>query len=98
MNKEKAKILLRLYKEDLISADEFIILFEETPSNINTSNYPYTITTSTPDPNFHVYYPSSYSTGTNPLKNTATYSNSDPRTTVSNHLYKAFFDPEAPKI
>ena len=107
MNKEKAKILLRLYKEDLISVDEFMILFEETPNKISTSGYtyPYTITTSTPDPNFHVYYPSSNSGSTNSsngvvnnLINTPNYSNSDPRTTISSNLHKAFFDPEAPKI
>ena len=31
MNKEKAKILLRLFKEDVISSDEFMILMEENP-------------------------------------------------------------------
>lgn len=30
MNEEKAKILLRLYKQDLITADEFLILSKET--------------------------------------------------------------------
>ena len=107
MNKEKAKILLRLYKEDLISADEFMILFEETPVYINKNDntYPYTITTSTPDPNFHVYYPSSYSGSTNSsngvvnnLINTPNYSNSDQKTTISSNLHKAFFDSETSKI
>jgi hypothetical protein len=100
MNKEKAKILLRLYKEDLISADEFFILFEETPVYINKNDntYPYTITTSTPDPNFRIYYPNSSNGVVNNLINTPNYSSSDQKTTISSNLHKAFFDSEASKL
>jgi hypothetical protein len=35
MNEEKAKILLRLYKQNLITADEFLILCKEEPIYIS---------------------------------------------------------------
>lgn len=41
MNEEKAKILLRLYKQDLITVDEFLILCkgEEIHLHTNTPNW-----------------------------------------------------------
>ena len=68
MNEEKAKILLRLYKEDLITADEFLILSKE-PFYTN-NQIPNLDRIFTQSPIFNQSY---YTDGTGSYNSTSTY-------------------------
>lgn len=88
MNEEKAKILLRLYKQDLITSDEFLILCKETYYVPNTApNWtpaqPYI---NTP------YYTSG--TGLNSAKSTTDQHSS----TIGSNFFKKWINSEEPKF
>lgn len=103
MNEEKARILLRLYKEDLITTDEFLILCKEEPIYMYTStpnlihtqpliNTPYyTSGTGTGD----VTISTSRSNSTNSASpNLSTHQHS----TIGNSFSKKWNNPEEPRI
>ena len=78
MNEEKAKILLRLYKQDLITTDEFLILFKEEPIYI-----PHTIPNFIPTQPFNSPY---YTSGTGAGDVTITTSGSNSAKNVTSNV------------
>lgn len=102
MNEEKAKILLRLYKSDLISVDEFIILSKEDELYLHTD-------TSSWDPNMIKIQPliSHYGTASvtiDATKNTSTSNGVTPNLSTNQHstiggsFSKKWINPEEPKF
>lgn len=97
MNEEKAKILLRLYKEDLITADEFLILCKEAPIYM-PSTTPNWIQT---QPFINTPY---YTNGTGEVTITTSGSNStnsaapnlSTHSTIGGSFSKKWSDPEKP--
>ena len=101
MNEEKAKILLRLYKQDLITTDEFLILCKEEPIYISTT--PSWIPT---QPFNTPYYTSG--TGTGDVTVTTNGSNSaksvipnvsmNSQSTIGGAFSKKWINPEEPSF
>jgi hypothetical protein len=90
MNKDKIKILLRLYKEDLITADEFLILFKEEPIYIS-----HTIPNLIPTQPFNTPY---YTIGSNSTNSAAPNSFTHQQSTVGGAFSKKWNNPEEPKF
>lgn len=102
MNKEKIKILLRLYKEDLIADDEFIILVNEDridtfiPNIVPTQPF-----INIPQP-FNIPY---YTTGTGTFDGTINTSGTNStgnftypqQSTIGASFSKKWNNPEEPK-
>ena len=89
-NKEKIKILLRLFKEDIISADEFCILVEE------DKKYIYYTQDQNIKPNWDYY---SNPTNSSIHSNTFIVDNlKNNNTTIGSSFNKTFFDSKRPKF
>ena len=108
MNEEKAKILLRLYKQDLITADEFLILCKEEPIYIS-----HTIPNFIPTQPFiynqpfnSPYYTSGTGTGhvtvttngSNSTNNAVPNVSMNSQSTVGGAFSKKWVNPEEPKF
>jgi hypothetical protein len=99
MSEEKAKILLRLYKEDLITADEFLILCKDEPIYIPSPNPNWVPT----QPLINTPY---YTTGTGAINTSGLNSTNNFKPNVSTHLQstvggtfsKKWINPEEPKF
>jgi hypothetical protein len=100
MNEEKAKILLRLFKEDLITTDEFLILCKEEPIYISTT--PSWI----PTQPFLPYYTSGTgagdvtitTSGSNSAKNVTSNVSMNSQSTVGGAFSKKWINPEEPSF
>jgi len=91
MNEEKARILLRLYKEDLITADEFLILCKESPIYM-----PSTTPNWTPaQPYINTPY---YTSGTSSKNSAAPTFSTHQHSTVGVSFSKKWTNPEEPQF
>lgn len=95
MNEEKSRILLRLYKDDLITADEFLILFKEEPIYM-----PSTTPNWTPAQPFinTPYYTSGTGarTSAGDISITKSGSSVNQQTTIGGSFSKKWINPEEP--
>lgn len=102
MNKEKIKILLKLYRDDSITEDEFIILVEEDKKD-TSSFIPSLIPTqpfiNNPPQPFNAPY---YTSGTSTIDVTKTQSNTNSsanrQSTIGGIFSKNWINPEEPKF
>ena len=105
MNKDKIKILLRLYKQDLITDNEFMILLNEDNSFIHTTSVPNVITAQ-PFVNNQPFNVPYYTSGTKTVDattntsgmNSSSIFTSPQQSTVSSSFSKKWINPEEPKF
>jgi hypothetical protein len=100
MNKEKIKILFKLYKKDLITEDELIILLEDTINDKVIINYPINYLNNQlnniPQYSYVQNLPSDYLSNSNSAGPVNT-SPINTGTTIGGTFMKNFFNPEEPK-
>ena len=104
MNKDKIKILLRLYRNDLISDDEFIVLIEEKKIDFTSAPYTPILGDKTPlydyKTNNHYYPSGGNSSGipSNYFTTSDSIYNNEKSSTIGSTFSKKWINPEEPKF